>query len=83
MQSMANNEIVDSNQSALEEMIRKLDNRVGGAGGYVTNTPEIQAILSEITSLVPASVVDRTRDSNGNIISVEIRIGFSLDRSLL
>lgn len=80
---MENNEKVEETKSALVKMVEKLDNRPHGNGGYVTHTPEIIAILSELSKLVPAVVLEDNYTSNGDIVGVTIKIGFSLERSLL
>jgi hypothetical protein len=84
LESMTNNEKNENPQSALKEMVEKLDHRQPGSGGYVTHLPEIQRILSELTSLVPAVVLQRSSpgDAEGDV-SVEIKIGFTIERSLL
>lgn len=77
------NETNKEDQSALHEMVKKLDNRVGGAGGYMACMTEVQAILGELSPLASAAISETTRNPSGKIISVDIKIGFSLDRSLL
>lgn len=63
---------------ALRTMVDKLDNRPKGNGGYVTYKPEIMAILSELTDLVPAVILEEKNDDYG--ISVMIKVGFTIGR---
>lgn len=68
-------------ETALQAMVRKLDNRDKNQAGYVTHLPEIKAILDSLTDLVPAVVLEQT--AHGNDVSVLIKIGFTLERDLL
>lgn len=72
-----------NNQAALRAMVEKLDKRPRDQSGYVTYIPEIQAILSEITPRVPASVIHTNQHGPEGDISVVITIGFTLERDLL
>lgn len=65
----------------VREMVRKLDNRQPGSRGYVTYTPEIIRIMSNLSPLVPWNVFD-TSDGSG-LISVELKTQFCLERELL
>jgi hypothetical protein len=67
--------------AAVNEMVRKLDARQPGSSGYVTTTPELIDILSELSKLVPVSIVV-DRDVPGEL-SVMIKVGFALERSEL
>ena len=66
--------------SAIDAMIEKLDNR-GRNRGYVTHTPEVTAILAELTPRVSASVIETEDD--GDMIGVQIIVRFHLSRSEL
>lgn len=69
-------------ETALQAMVRKLDNRDKmSQAGYVTNLPEIKAILDSLTNATPAVVLEQT--AHGNDVSVLIKIGFTLERDLL
>jgi hypothetical protein len=59
-------------------MVERLDGRPKGHSGYVTNKAEIVAILSELTDLTPAVILEDMNDEHG--VSVTIKIGFSLER---
>lgn len=68
--------------SALSEMVDKLDNRRPNTAGYVTGVPELQAILAELSPLVPVGIyLDALQ--YGDDVSVTIRVGFSLERNQL
>ncbi|KIA74371.1 hypothetical protein ANMWB30_09440 [Arthrobacter sp. MWB30] len=69
--------------SALQTMVRKLNERGQESRGYVTGIPEIQQILSELTALVPASVGRTNLSGSADDVSVEITIGFTLERGQL
>jgi hypothetical protein len=68
--------------SALSEMVAKLDNRQPGTRGYVTQVPELQRILSEITPLVSVGISEDYLDVPGEV-SVTITLGLTLERNLL
>jgi hypothetical protein len=74
-------------ESALKAMVRKLDARPRGHVGYVTNRDELIAILSELTPLLSVGILEENREFNaergGKDISVEIKLGFTLERDLL
>lgn len=73
-----------NNQSALNTMVEKLDNRRHGSSGYVTTLPELQAILSELTPRVSVAILESHSpiDQPGEI-SVDVRLSFTLERALL
>lgn len=75
-----------SEPTALDQMISKLDNRDRDSRGYVTYTPELVRILSELSPNVPVSILQsRTPypDDNNDYINVEVKLGFLLSRSEL
>jgi hypothetical protein len=61
--------------SAVDAMLAKLANR-GRSRGYVTQIPEVTAIFAELTPRLSASVIETYDD--GDLISIEITVGFSL-----
>ena len=69
--------------SALRDMVEKLDNKKRGMTGYVTYLPEVKAILNELTDRVPASIIHTNTTGPAGDISVQITIGFTLERDLL
>jgi hypothetical protein len=69
--------------SALKEMVWKLDKKPRDQTGYITQIPEIQDILSEITPRVSALVAHTGTHGPKQDISVQITIGFTLERDLL
>ena len=69
--------------SALSDMVRKLDTRQPGTRGYVTQVPELQRILSEITPLVSVGITEDQSLMLANEISVTITVGLTLERDLL
>jgi hypothetical protein len=81
---MNTNENNENKQSALKTMVEKLDNRQPGSLGYATKLPELQAILSELTPRVSVAILEShsSIDRDGDI-SVEVKLGFTLERSLL
>jgi len=70
-------------KKALKAMVEKLDNRPREQSGYVTHLPEVKAILNELTERVPASVIHTNTRGPKSDISVNITIGFTLERDLL
>ena len=70
-------------QTALRTMVEKLDNRRPDSNGYVTELPELKAILSELSDRVPVGVQLDQYGTGGDIVSVTIKVGFALERSLL
>lgn len=72
-----------TDQNALNAMVKKLDNRRRDQSGYVTYLPEVINILSELTPRVPASVIHTNTNGPAGDISVQITIGFTLERDLL
>ena len=78
---MTNNEKTPST-SALKTMAEKLDKRSMGDRGYVTNLPELQAILAELSPLVSVNIIE-TRTVSRKDLSVEIRLGFTVGRGEL
>lgn len=68
--------------SALAVMVDKLDNQRPDSNGYVTYLPELRAIMSELSDLVPLNVFHRGNRTN-NEIDVEVKLAFSLERDLL
>lgn len=79
---MTNNEQTENKTTALKAMVEKLDSREKDSEGYVTYLPEVQAILSELSPQVMASVVE----SNGggtDAVSVKVTLRFTLERSAL
>lgn len=75
--------------TALQQMVKQVDERLPGHGGYVTYRDEIISILSELSTRVPASVLleghrqGRAYKEEDGLISLEITLGFSLERELL
>lgn len=72
--------------SALKKMVEKLDRRnKHTSAGYVTKTPELIEILSEISKNVSVSIVEEERPYSvqNKEISVIIKVGFTLERDLL
>jgi hypothetical protein len=72
--------------SALAAMVRKLDKRNKRTSrGYVTNRDELISILSEVSRLVPVSIVEEERPYSvqHKEISVTIKLGLTLERELL
>jgi hypothetical protein len=68
-------------ESALQAMVRKIDQRPEGHLGYVTNRDELIAILQEVTPLISVGIyLDDERHGN---ISVEIKFGLTLERDKL
>lgn len=80
---MDTNQMSGNKQSAVKEMVRKLDNKVGGNGGYITNAQEISDILSELSPFASFSISEKAQNSTKNVIAVEIKIEFAMDRSLV
>lgn len=68
--------------TALSTMVEKLDNKRPDSAGYVTYTPEIIAILSELSKGVPANVFLEQSEFE-NEVNVTIKLGFTLERDLL
>lgn len=65
---------------ATKKMLEKLADKKPDINGYVTTTPEIIAILSELSKLVPAGVlIERESDTD---ISVLFKIGFTIEKDL-
>jgi len=74
-------------ESALAAMVRKLDEKPVGNVGYITNRDELIAILNELTPLLTVAILETNTKFNaergGKDISVEIKLGFTLERNLL
>ena len=74
-------------KDALKKMVEKLDKRNKRTSrGYVARTPEVIDILSRLSRLTPALIVEREQNGFSRIhkeIDVEITIGFTLERDLL
>ncbi len=74
-------------ESALAAMVRKLDARPKGHLGYITNRDELIAILQEVTPLVTVAILETNTQFNAEHgskdVSVEIRLGLTLERDLL
>lgn len=71
---------------ALKKMVAKLDARnMRTSRGYVTKRDELIAILSEVSRLVPVSIVEEERPYSvqHKEISVTIKLGLTLERDLL
>lgn len=65
---------------ATKKMLEKLADKKPDTNGYVTTIPEIIAILSELSKLVPAGVlIERESDTD---ISVLFKIGFTIEKDL-
>lgn len=77
--------IDDENESIaspyLMNMIRKLDERKPGTRGYVTQVPELQGILSEITPLVSVGVYTRPNHNREDTDTVPVEITFTMHLS--
>jgi hypothetical protein len=73
------------NLSAVHAMVEKLDNRRHDSSGYVTKTPEVIDILSQLSKLVPASIVVEPSipGAPSDYISVMIKVGFTVSREEL
>lgn len=69
--------------TALRTMVDKLDHPRPGANGYATYLPELRDILNELTDRVPVSIQLDEYGTGGDIVSVTIKVGFALERSLL
>lgn len=69
--------------TALRTMVAKLDNRRPGANGYVTYLPELKDILNELSDRVPVGIQLDEYGTDGDIVSVTIKVGIALERSLL
>lgn len=65
---------------ATKKMLEKLADKKPDRNGYVTTTPEIIAILSELSKNVPAGVLIE-RESKDDI-SVLFKIGFTIEKDL-
>lgn len=70
-------------QTALRTMVDKLDNRRPDTNGYVTYLPELKDILNELSDHVPVGVQLDQYGTGGDIVSITIKVGFALERSLL
>lgn len=77
--------INDENESIaspyLTNLIRKLDERKPGTRGYVTQVPELQGILSEITPLVSVGVYAGRNFVPNDTDTVPVEITFSMHLS--
>ena len=67
--------------TALQSMVHKLDNVQKGFTGYLAPLPEVKSILAELSEQTTANVW--YTENKGNTLGVEIKIGFTLDRSEL
>jgi hypothetical protein len=74
-------------ESALAAMVRKIDNKPKGHVGYVTNRDELIAILNEVTPLLTVAILETNtafnKERGNKEVSVEIRLGLTLERKLL
>ena len=70
--------------SALKHMVDQLENRRPGASGYVTALPELTAILSELSPLVPVGIqLSEIQYAPDEEVSVTIKLGFTIERKHL
>lgn len=69
--------------TALRTMVDKLDNRPAGRNGYVTYLPELKEILNELSNYVPVGIHLDQYGTEGDTVSVTVKLGFALERSLL
>lgn len=76
------NELSQGEPEPVREMVRKLDSRRPGTSGYVPQTPEIMAIMGNLSPLVSWNVFDKGTDAYG-VISIELKTTFHLERELL
>lgn len=66
--------------SALKHMVERLDNRQLGTSGYVTDVPELRAILAELSDLCPVGIHLSEAQYGDENVSVTIKFGFTIER---
>lgn len=65
----------------LKSLISKLENRRPDSRGYITCGPEAVDILNHLSTLVPVGIYVTSDD--GDMMGIEIKIGFHLSREEL